>query len=83
MCCIKICFLDPEPVGAELLCVEPELIFLTWSRSRKKKYLEPEPRKMDRLRNTACYSMVLQNLHVHAVLRLQSREAETEDESTR
>ena len=49
----------------------------------KKKYLEPEPRKMDRLRNTACYSMVLQNLHVHAVLRLQSREAETEDESTR
>ena len=38
---------------------------------------------MDQLRNTACYSMVIQNLHVHAVLRLQSREAETEDESTR
>ena len=28
MFCIKICFLEPEPVGAELLWVEPEPIFL-------------------------------------------------------
>ena len=35
MFCIKISFLEPEPVEAELLWVEPEA----------KKYLEPEPRK--------------------------------------
>ena len=47
MFCIKICFLEPEPVGTELFGVElePEPIFFTWIRSRKKKYLEPEPRK--------------------------------------
>ena len=44
MFCIKICFLEPEPVGAEILQVEPEPKFFTWSRAEKKK-LEPEPRK--------------------------------------
>ena len=61
MLCIKICYLEPEPVGAELLKVEPEPKFFTLSLSRKKKSgagaekknLEPEPRKMPRLRNTA------------------------------
>ena len=33
MFCIKICFCEPEPVGAELLWVELEPIFFTWSRS--------------------------------------------------
>ena len=28
--------MEPEPVGAELLWVEPEPIFFTWNRSRKK-----------------------------------------------
>ena len=37
MLCIKICYLEPEPVGAELLKVEPEPKFFTWSLSRKKK----------------------------------------------
>ena len=37
--------MEPEQVGAELLWVEPEPIFLTWRRSQKKNYLEPEPRK--------------------------------------
>ena len=45
MLCIKICYLEPEPVGAELLKVEPEPKFFTWSRSRKTKYLERKPRK--------------------------------------
>ena len=46
MFCIKICFLEPEPVGIEILWVEPE----------PNKNLEPEPpehRKMARLRKTA------------------------------
>ena len=34
---IKISFLEPEPVGAELLRVEPVPIFLIWSWIRKKK----------------------------------------------
>ena len=42
---IKISFLEPEPVGAELLRVEPVPIFLIWSWIRKKKYLKPEPGK--------------------------------------
>ena len=37
MFCIKICFMEPEPVGAELFKVEPEPKFFTWSRSRKEK----------------------------------------------
>ena len=45
MLCIKICYLEPELVGAELLKVEPEPKFFTWSRSRKTKYLERKPRK--------------------------------------
>ena len=41
---LEICFLEPEPVGAELFWVEPdpEPIFSIWSRSRG---------KMARLRN--------------------------------
>ena len=38
MFCIKICFLEQESVGAELLWVEPEPILYT--------YLEPEPKKI-------------------------------------
>ena len=45
MFCIKICFLEPEPVGAELLWVETEPIFFYLEPEPKKKYLEPEPRK--------------------------------------
>ena len=52
MCCIKICFLDPEPVGAELLCVEPEPIFFSWNRSRKKNIWNRSRGKIARLRNT-------------------------------
>ena len=47
--------LEPEPVRAELLWVELEPKFLTWSQRRKKKYLEPEPRKMSQLSNTGFY----------------------------
>ena len=36
MFCIKICVLEPDPVGAELLWVEQEPKFFNWSRSRKK-----------------------------------------------
>ena len=36
MFCIKLCFLEPEPVGAELLWVEPEPKKNIWSRSRGK-----------------------------------------------
>ena len=35
MFCIKICYLEPEPVGAKNFYLEPE----------QKKYLESEPRK--------------------------------------
>ena len=51
----KILELEPEPVRAELLWVELEPKFLTWSQRRKKKYLEPEPRKMSQLSNTGFY----------------------------
>ena len=37
--------LEPKPVGAKLLWVEPEPIFFTWSRCQKKKHLEPESRE--------------------------------------
>ena len=40
---IKFCFLEPEPVGAELLKVVLEPTLFTWE--PKKKYLEAEPRK--------------------------------------
>ena len=45
MFCIKICFLEPEPVRAELLRAEPEHICFYLEPEPKKKYLNPEPRK--------------------------------------
>ena len=36
MFCIKICFLEPGPVGEDRLRMEPEPIFFPWSQSRKK-----------------------------------------------
>ena len=52
MLCIKICFLELEPVGAKFLWVEPEPKFFTWSQSRKKNWSRSRG-KMARLRNTA------------------------------
>ena len=46
-------FLEPEPVGAELLKVESEPKFFTWSRSRG---------KMVRLRNTDMKTYLLKFL---------------------
>ena len=40
---LKICFLEPEPVGAELSWVAPGADIFTWCLSQKKKNLEPEP----------------------------------------
>ena len=53
MFCIQIFFL--EPVGAELLWVEPEPIFFTWSWSgtEQKNIWSRSRGKMVRLRNTA------------------------------
>ena len=56
MFCIKICFLEPEPVGTELFGVElePEPIFLPgsgvekkniWSRSRGKMAMAREKKR--------------------------------------
>ena len=58
----KSVFLEPEPVGAELLKVEPqpepELTFFTWSQSlSRKKNIWSRSRsrgKMARIRNTVC-----------------------------
>ena len=52
MFCIKICLLEPEPIGAELLRVEPEPKFFTWSRSWKKNIWSRSRGKLARLRNT-------------------------------
>ena len=49
---IKISFLEPEPVGAELLRVEPVPIFLIWSWIRKKNIWSRSRGKMARLRKT-------------------------------
>ena len=59
MFCVKICFLEPEPVRAELLWIEPEPIFFTCSWSRKKNIWSQSPGKMVRLRNTDSYQCAL------------------------
>ena len=51
MFCKKSVFLEPEPVGAELLLVEPEPIFLPGAGAEKKNVRSPG--KMARLHNTA------------------------------
>ena len=53
MFCIKICFIEPEPVGTELLWVEPEPKFFTWSRSPPKNIWSRIRGKMVRLRDTS------------------------------
>ena len=50
---IKICFLEPEPVGAEFFQVETEPKYFTRSRSRKKNIWSRSRVKLFRLRNTA------------------------------
>ena len=58
MFCIKIYFLEPEPVGAEVLWVEPEPKKNSWSRSRG---------NMARLLNTAVVNKHLNSLICNAV----------------
>ena len=53
MFCIKICFLEPESVRAELLLTEPDLIFLPGAGAEKNHIWSRSRGKMARLRNTA------------------------------